>query len=323
MYDTLKSLVHKSEFESAIRNKVVGRKICIASRYRPGIKLDNIYSIIGYSLGSIFDICGAKVYYHHVPRDRVKPLTDNFDYCFLCYYDTDVMVKEIQPLTNSILKRCKKKFYYTNVIPIVSGFDGYLVSRHEYLDLSSNIYKKQAYSKSRENRRSFFVGRGVDTELLYPDQKEFTIIIDGSRGPSNGDTLRTSLSVLNHLSSKGYRVIPIGFNERGELTGRMSYQKVVSLYRSCHVYISCISGLYELPLIEVQSCGAHVISLKNRLHRDLLSPLTSHHFNSILDDGVLELLEGLRTSFDSSVSREFVLNGYKWTDVVGRMLPLM
>lgn len=322
MYETLEKTLRSSGLEDAIKKKVDGSNICIASRYRNGHNVNSIYAVLGYSIGSIFEMCGAKVDYHYVPRNGVQALEKSYDHCFLCYYDTDVMVKEIEPLIKSIKQRCSKRYYYTNLIPCSEAFDAYFVSRHAYLDLSNHFYKNGQYRIPRKKLkgRSFYVGRGADTELLYPDQKEFTILVDGSRGPTDAATIKLSMGIVKTLRSNGYNVEVVGFDKNGKAQPKMKFTDVVPVYRRSNIYVSGISGLYELPIIEAQACGAHVISVKNRLHTDLMNPSTSHQCQ-IFDNKMVEIVNKIKDNFDPNPARNFILNGYRWVDVINRMLP--
>ena len=324
MYDTLYKTLQDSGMEEAIRSKVDGSRICIASRYRPNRNINSIYAVLGFSIGSLFEMCGAKVDYHFVPRKGVQPLDSSYDHCFLCYYYTDVMVREIAPLMKSIKAKCKRRYYYTNLIPASSIFDAYFLSRKAYLNLSNPYYKNGQYNSPRQRllSRSYFVGRGADTELLYPNQDEFTVLVDGSRGPTDAPTIKMSLDIIESLTKRGYKVDFLGFNRAGKARPKEKFTDVVEVYKRAHVYISGISGLYELPVIETQACGAHVVSMKNRLHTDLMNPSTSHHYSKI-NDHAFEMLEHLKENFDPNPARNFVLNGFRWVDVIGRMLPHM
>lgn len=324
MYETLLKTLKDSGMENSIRSKVDGSSICIASRYRPSCNINSIYAILGFSLGSMLEMCGAKVDYHYVPRKGVEKLSKFYDHCFLCYYDTDVMVKEIDILIKSIKSKCNRKYYYTNLIPSTPDFDVYFLSRKAYLNLSNSYYKNGQYRYPRKNlvEKSFYAGRGADTELLYPDQDKFTVLVDGSRGPTDAETIRMSMGIVKSLKERGYNANFLGFSNSGKPLPKEKFQDIVPIYRKSNVYISGISGLYELPIIEAQACGSHVVSMKNRLHTDLINPSTSHHYND-MNDEIFSMLENLKKNFDPSPARNFILNGFRWVDVVGRMIHHM
>lgn len=307
----IRAMVQKESWKG-LRPKVCGKSILIASRYRPKV-VNSVFSVIGYYVGEILSSIGARVTYDIVsPKYSIK---GRYDIGIVCYYDNDIMVSRVKNYLNQFTRKTNKSYYYTNLVPCVTGFDKIFLSRQQYLNRSCQRYGVKPYRASRPFGRAVWIGRGADHLLLHPNKNnDFRILIDADRGPGCERLTKEAVALKKFLMGKGFRnidVIGVGLK-------RMRHHRLAEYYNNSCVYISGLSGLYELPVIESQCAGNYVISYKGRLHNDLLCPKSSRvcHDHS----SVLRSLHEIQDDYDPSVPRAFVLNGFRWVDVIKRML---
>ncbi len=319
IWDSIR-LMTKQEDISPIRERVKRRSILIVSRYNPKKKPSCVYSIIGKHLGDILRLGGATVTYCTLASGyHSANLYGRYNAAIICYFDTDVMVTNCRRFFLDVIKRSKRTLYYSNVVPYVGGFDRYLVSRRAYLEPSCNVYRKTAYEKNRNAifKLASFVGRGANYELFKPEQSGFTVMVDGSRGPPNKASIAACKDICGVLGKK-FTIDRMGFNKKFGRVNKRAFLKTVPRFNRSHVYVSGITGLYELPVIESQCAGSYVISYRDKLHSDLLDPETSSVCSS--PDEVLARVEWVKNNFDPKLPRKFAVDNYSWIDVVKRIV---
>ena len=303
-----------------IAESVKGKSVVIGSRLRTNKspeRMKAVYEVLSYYIGSILDACGARrVDYRHIPMDR--HLTNTYDIAIVCYYDTDLIAWHERSILESYARNCHKSFYYSNLVPCCSGFTRCFVSLEKYLN--PKFYKSRRYKKPRDRnlRRAAFAGRGADPFLFRPKQEEFQVLVDASRGPISKGIIKASRQLYEALDSAGIKINALGFNpENKSATSRVRLTRVAELYNRSYVYISGISGLYELPVIESQCAGNHVISYQGALHKELLCPETSSVCETPED--VVNRVLKIKRNFNPRASRQFIKNNFSWVQVVKRM----
>jgi hypothetical protein len=154
---------------------------------------------------------------------------------------------------------------------------------------------------------------------LKPKQEGFKVLVDGSAGVSPERHVKDARKVSSFLEANGYKVVRLGFDPKSTMPKRgIPYQKVAKIYRSTNVYVCGIRGLYELPVLETQCAGNYVISWRGILHKDLLDPKSSQECSEM--PKLVEAIEKVKESYDPSIPRRFVLDGFRWTDVCNRIM---
>ncbi len=315
-----------AEDVSAIQAKVAGKRILIASRYKHNEReMSDVYGVIGFYVGSILESCGAEVTYYYVPYygDRYPAFArgNKYDIGIVCYFDTDEMVRKCSNILSAVQSFCKKSFYYSNLVIYFPGFTRYFVSRECYLiPKSTHWYGRHTYSLIRTHnvKKASFVGRGADYMSLKPSDTEFCVLADATRGPWSKGTTKLAYHTTKLLEQMNIPVIRMGIGKSGKRSHRVRYTRAVSWYNDSNVYVSGISGLYELPVVESQLAGNYVISWNNKLHPDLLCKSSS--FVCRTNEDFVERIEWIKNNYDANIPRNFAMNGFKWTDVIRRMV---
>lgn len=291
------------------------KSVAIVSRYRPGSRLDNIYSVIAHNIIGMFRFCGSDVDTYYCPSRN--NLRKQYNIGIVCYYDTFGLSSH-SPIP-SVPSRCKYSVFYSNLVPRCRGFDKYCVSRKDYLDNKHCLYGMSDYRKCFPNiKKSVFAGRGVDPFLFTPEQESFEVVVDASRNPYRQSVAKSSVELVKYLSTRGVKVRLLGFKLNGSKKSSIHHRSVASMFSKTSVYISSIKGLYELPVIESQCAGNYVISYKSKLHNDLLCPESSYSCNT--PDLVYETIQKIRKSYDSSIPRQHMIKYFSWPKVLNRIL---
>lgn len=90
------------------------------------------------------------------------------------------------------------------------------------------------------------VGMDLRSDDLYPEQTEFTVLLDFPR-PGHEETRRREKDLLN---SAGIKFI--------ELKGRYTTSEIRAIYRRVSAYFVSCRESFGLPIIEMQLCGAKI-----------------------------------------------------------------
>ena len=92
------------------------------------------------------------------------------------------------------------------------------------------------------------IGMDIKNKELYPDQKEFSALIDF---PHSTGAESYSL-VIEALEELGINYI--------QLKGRYTTSEIRSLYRRCSIYFVNVRESFGLPIIEEQLCGCYIFT---------------------------------------------------------------
>jgi len=275
------------------------------------------YSVIGYYLYTILKLSGANI--QKISVDSVK-IHDIFDVGLYCNYETIPIIRSKLKILKSMRCKCGNCIFYANVVPSIPkiNFDTYCVSRKEFLKVSSGWYLHRAYQKPDlcAMKRAFYVGRGVDPFFLVPSQNKFSVCVDAMRRRH----IRKALDIVSVLRNMGIKVYMIGFNNQGHRLPRVSFKRIVDIYKRTSVYISTINGIFEMPLIESQCAGNNVISYQKCLPEELCCPKTTFICKNLTQ--IEDIICSLRTNIDRRTPRKFVSNWW-WTKVVNKICGRM
>lgn len=92
------------------------------------------------------------------------------------------------------------------------------------------------------------IGMDINSHDLYPDQDQFCVLLDFPR-PGHEERRKKEKEILENLGIKYY-----------ELSGRYTTDEIRSIYRKSSIYIISWRESFGLPIIELQLCGAKVMS---------------------------------------------------------------
>lgn len=303
-----------------LSEKVQGQRILIGGRYAPGIPVMGVYGVLAYYLGTFLQKLGAKVDFYNTWQNSGK-CSGKYDIGILCHYDTDYIV---QSRDREIIQRfiacTKRRFYYTNVVPALDGFERYLLSRQCYLSPDDPVYKRREYpSKRRPFQKAVWVGRAADCEILRPkqDPENWYVIVDAAF--ESAQHMLEGQQIATALERAKVKVQRIGFN-RSRKEQKRPFFDVVPIYNGSSVYICPNVGLYELPVIEAQMAGNYVVSYKNVLHKELLRPGETTWVCNTPDE-VVDMV--LKRPTDSWLPRSWAYGEFQWKDVLQRIAAVL
>ena len=274
------------------------------------------YSVIGFYLYHILKHAGVDVTFKDV--DKSRSVKREFDVGIYANYETKLLIRFKKQLLKEFLKQCKYTIFYANVVASTRGFDRYAVSRECFLNPSNKWYRYKAYKPGppKENfRLAKYVGRGVDPEFLKPSQIEFKVCIDAMRKKS----VREAIQIIEKIKQRDNTIpiLSIGVSSRE----REKFVEVAEIYKSSSVYLSTIKGIYEMPLVEAQAAGNHIISVNDYLAEDLCCRKTTYVLYD--PDSIVDKIISLKKVFfsgkyDFQTSRDFA-SQWKWTTIVNRL----
>ncbi len=92
------------------------------------------------------------------------------------------------------------------------------------------------------------IGMDVKSNDLYPEQKEFRVLLDFPR-PSHEETRKREKQWLDDINVKYV-----------ELNGRYTTAEIRKIYRTISVYIVSSRESFGLPIVELQLCGAKILT---------------------------------------------------------------
>lgn len=92
------------------------------------------------------------------------------------------------------------------------------------------------------------IGMDITSSELFPEQTEFTVLLDFPRKEHTEQRARIK-EVLDRMSVKWI-----------ELSGRYTTSQIRAIYRKCSLYVVSTRESFGLPIIELQLCGAKILT---------------------------------------------------------------